>query len=121
MFHPTARRLDDPYKLYGFTVWQWLSLLLGGGGVIAALWQLHVSLQVGGFVGTLVIGAPALYWLLGESGRVEPAELLLDAARRLAAPKQYEAGPGEPVALLVERPQPSYADVDHGAGSEVPW
>jgi hypothetical protein len=90
VFHPTARRLDEPYKLYGFTIPQCLVLLFGGGGVIAGLHYLHVGIQVGGFLGTLVIGVPALYWLLGESGRIEPGELVLDAVAKLMAPARYE-------------------------------
>jgi hypothetical protein len=92
VFHPTARRLDEPYKLYGFTVPQCLALVFGGGGVIAALYYLHVGIQVGGFLATLVIGVPALYWLLGESGRIQPAELLLDALTWLIAPTRYAPG-----------------------------
>lgn len=100
MFHSTARRLDEPYKLYGFTVPQCLVLVFGGGGVIAALYELHVGIQLGGFVGTLVIGVPALYWLLGESGRIEPAELLLDALTKLLAPSRYL--PGTPSATAAD-------------------
>lgn len=95
MFHATARRLDEPYKLYGFTISQWLGLLFGGGAAVAGLWALRVGVQVGGFLGTLVIGIPALYWLLGESGRIEPAELLLDAARRVVSPRVHLPGPGD--------------------------
>lgn len=111
MFHPTARRLDEPYTFYGFTVWQWMALLLGGGGVIAGLWALDVSIQLGGFVGTLLIGVPALYWLMGESGRFDPAELLLDALRRRFSPARYRPGAGErQAAVLVDlRPDPAVA------------
>lgn len=95
MFHATARRLDEPYKLYGFTVPQWLLLLFGGGGLIGGLWALDVGVQIGGFLATLILGTPALYWLLGESGRIEPAELLLDAARRLYEPRVHAPGGGD--------------------------
>jgi hypothetical protein len=102
VFHPTARRLDEPYKLYGFTVPQCLALVFGGGGVIAALYYLHVGIQVGGFLGTLVIGVPALYWLLGESGRVQPAELLLDAFGWLIRPSRYAPGAdAEPRSVVI--------------------
>jgi hypothetical protein len=94
VFHPTARRLDEPYKLYGFTIPQCVALVLGGGGVIAALHYLHVGVQAGGLLGTLVIGVPALYWLLGESGRIEPGELVLDALAKLLVPARYEPGAG---------------------------
>ena len=109
MFHPTARRLDEPYTFYGFTVWQWMALLLGGGGVIAALWALDASIQLGGFLGTLVIGVPALYWLMGESGRFDPGELLLDALHRRVSPTRYEAGAGARHAVLLIEPRPSSA------------
>lgn len=117
MFHPTARRLDEPYTFYGFTVWQWMALLLGGGGVIAALWALDASVQLGGFLGTLVIGIPALYWLMGESGRFDPGELLLDALRRRIAPSRYEPGTGarQVVVLVAPRPSPPEADASSSA------
>lgn len=102
MFHPTARRLDEPYKLYGFTLPQCLALVFGGGGVIAALYYLHVGIQVGGFLGTLVIGVPALYWLLGESGRVQPAELLLDALTCLLAPSRHAPGADARTVVIVD-------------------
>ncbi|MDW5595920.1 hypothetical protein VSS74_16345 [Conexibacter stalactiti] len=121
MFHPAPRRLDEPYKFYGFTIWQWLVLLLGGGGAVAALRALEVGIQVGGFLGTLLVGVPAIYWLLGESGRVEPAELLRDAARHLVARKTFDAGPGEPVALVVASAERRGEAVTEPTGREVPW
>lgn len=100
---------------YGFTVWQWLALLLSGGGVIAALWALDASLQLGGFVGTLVVGVPALYWLMGDSGRFDPGELLLDALRRRFSPVLYEPGAGaRHAAVLVDPPQ-RQAEADTGS------
>jgi len=107
VFHPTARRLDEPYKLYGFTIPQCLLLVFGGGGLIAGLYYLNVGVQIGGFLGTLVIGVPALYWLLGESGRIEPAELVRDAARHIVAPSQYAAGGAGTAAILVTDPYSS--------------
>ncbi len=90
MFHPTARRLDEPYRLYGFTIPQCLLLVFGGGGIIAGLYYLDVGIQVGGFIGTILIGVPALYVLLGDSGRIEPLELAIDATRHLLTPSRYE-------------------------------
>jgi|SRR5215218_1680323 len=112
MFHPTARRLDEPYKLYGFTLPQCLALVFGGGGVVAALYYLHVGIQVGGFLGTLVIGVPALYWLLGESGRIQPAELLLDALTWLITPSRCAPGAdADPRTVVI-----AGADAAPGAG-----
>lgn len=101
MFHPSARRLDEPYKIHGFTIPQALALALGGGGVIAALYHLHVGIQLGGFLATLLVGIPALYALLGESGRVEPIELARDVIRHLTTPQRYEPGAGPDTAGLV--------------------
>ena len=117
MFHPSARRLDEPYKIHGFTIPQAVALALGGGGVIAALYTLHVGIQLGGFLATLVIGVPALWALLGESGRIEPVELAGDAIRHLTAPQRYEVGAGPDMAVLV---------IDVGADPprrdrRVPW
>jgi hypothetical protein len=123
VFHPTARRLDEPYKLYGFTVPQCLVLVFGGGGVIAGLYYLHVGIQAGGFLGSLIVGVPALYWLLGESGRIEPAELLLDAVSTLLAPSRYE--PGAPVAastvLVTEHHQATGDVAAFAIDAEASW
>ncbi|MCW2954266.1 MAG: hypothetical protein JWQ48_3436 [Conexibacter sp.] len=121
MFHPTARRLDEPYKAYGFTVPQWAALIFGGGGAIAAMYFLHVGVQAGGFFGTLIVGMPALYWLLLDDGRIQPTELLLDALRKLAAPRQYRGGRGErPAGLLIDGDSRHAINPD-AAGLEIPW
>jgi hypothetical protein len=85
------------------------------------MYFLHVGVQAGGFFGTLILGIPALYWLLLDDGRIQPTELLLDALRKLAAPRSYCAGRGErPAGLLIEGDRSRSSNPD-AARLEIPW
>ncbi len=99
--HPSYRRLDEPPKLAGFSLTQWIALLAWGGAVGGVEHLLGIATQpaISGF--TLLVGGPAALVYFSESGRPSLLRLVRDLTRWLIRPRVHEPGAGRTRPLLV--------------------
>ena len=95
MVHQTFRRLDEPTKLFGFSLTQWAALIIGGGGLGALLHVLAVPTRPALTVAAALIGAPAWLAYVSEDGRVSAARRLADALGAVRQQRVLEPGTGD--------------------------
>ena len=126
MVHRTYRRLDEPAKLLGYSIGQWLALIVLGGGLTGGLDQLGVlgerwALSLLAFA----IGVPAFLWRVSEHGRPSIARRLRDAIAALTAPRRLHPGAGRVrVGILIEPDGQTGGEAvlaDGPAEEVIPW
>lgn len=123
MIHPTARRLDEPPMIFGFTVGQLLALTVGSIGSWIAHDQLGLGFRALVFGWAFLVLLPVLLHRVTESGGVNPGRLVLDAAAFARRRGEHRAGAGErTVGVLVyhDPDAPRRARRDREA-IEIPW
>lgn len=96
MIHRTFRSLDEPPRIVGFSIRQWLSLI-AGAAVVAGLVDvagLPTKPAISLFV--FVVGLPAALMYVSESGGLQIGVLLRDACLWRLRPHFYPAAPADP-------------------------
>jgi hypothetical protein len=81
MIHRTFRSLDDPPKLLGFTMRQWLALIAGAGVVLGIVYATHLPTKPAITLCVFVLGLPAALTYVSESGGLQLGVLLRDCWR----------------------------------------
>ncbi len=97
MIHRTFRSLDDPPKLVGFTIGQWVALIAASAVVLAIVGLTHLPGKPAITLLTFTVGLPAALTYVSESGGLKLGRLLADmlrwrlARKRMQASEQLEA------------------------------
>lgn len=101
--NPVLRWLDDPPKLFGFTVVQWALIVFGGGGLAALLYVARVPVTPAACVMVIVVGVPTAFLRLSDEGAgVSLTTLLADALRWRSHPHRYDPeGAHAPAGVVV--------------------
>jgi len=76
MIHRTFRSLDDPPKLVGFTIKQWVALIAGSGSLVGLIHIAHVPTKPAITLCVFLIGLPAALTYVSESGGLQLTVLL---------------------------------------------
>jgi hypothetical protein len=81
VIHRTFRSLDDPPKLVGFTIRQWVALIAGAAIVLAIVHFAHLPAKAAITLLVFTIGLPAALAYVSESGGLQLGILLIDVCR----------------------------------------
>jgi hypothetical protein len=97
MIHRTFRSLDQPPKLVGFTIAQWLALIGGAAVLLAFVHVIGLPTKGAITLAVFTLGLPATLAYVSETGGLRVGALLWDALRwRLAtkvlAPERHRDG-----------------------------
>lgn len=96
MIHRTFRSLDDAPKLVGFTIRQWLALILACVLVLGFVQLTRIGAKPAITIGVFVIGLPAALTYVSESGGLQLERLLADMWRWRVGAKHLQASrPGD--------------------------
>lgn len=76
MIHRTFRSLDEPPKLVGFTIKQWLALIAGAGTVLGLVELSGLPTKAAVSLCVFVVGLPAALTYVSESGGLQISVLL---------------------------------------------
>jgi hypothetical protein len=79
MIHRTFRSLDQPPKLVGFTVRQWLALIGGAAALLAVVHALALPAKAAITLGVFTLGLPAALAYVSETGGLRVGSTLWDA------------------------------------------
>ena len=104
MTNRTYRLLDAPLRIAGFTPWQWLGMLVGGGGVIAGIYVIGLPTKPAISLAVLLLGPPIALAYLSEDVGLDVGQLLKDALRWIGGPKQLAPGGSENARALLVAP-----------------
>jgi hypothetical protein len=89
-------------RFAGFSLKQWVVLLVGGGGLIGLVSVLNVPTKPAITLCAFVIGVPAAIAYVSEGGGVSPARLLRDLWHWRTRPSRLHGGAsGDVTAVLV--------------------
>lgn len=105
------RWLDDPPKMFGFTLGQWALGVFGGGGLTAILYFAHVPLTAAASILVLLVGTPMMFVRLSDEGAgINLTGLLRDAVRWRRHPHHYDPeGAHRPAGLVVAAAESRHA------------
>lgn len=78
MIHQTFRSLDEPPKLVGFTLRQWLALIVDAAAVFGLVQLTHLPTKPSITLFVFTVGLPAALMYVSESGGLRLDRLLLD-------------------------------------------
>lgn len=123
MIHPTARRLDEPPMLFGFTLGQLVALALGTIGAWVGYDVVHIAFRPLFVLWSFGVLLPVLMHRVTESGGVDPGRLLRDAIAMAVRGVDHPAGPGDrTVGLLVfHDPDAPVRTVRERDAVVIPW
>lgn len=117
--NPVLRWLDDPPKLFGFTLVQWALVVFGGGGVTALLHFAHVPVAPAASILVLLVGTPMMFVRLSDEGAgVNLTGLLRDAVTWRSHPSRYDPqGAQRPDGVIVAAASPRRSGLSRGLRS----
>jgi hypothetical protein len=81
VIHRTFRSLDDPPKLVGFTIRQWVALIAGSGLALALVHVARLGAKPAITLCVFAIGLPAALTYVSESGGLQLGLLLRGMCR----------------------------------------
>ncbi|MHB8491522.1 MAG: hypothetical protein ACYDA6_04810 [Solirubrobacteraceae bacterium] len=108
MIHRTFRSLDDPPKLLGFTMRQWVALMAGASVVLGLIFAAHLPTKPAITLCVFTLGLPAAVTYVSESGGLQLGVLLRDcwhwrmSIHTLAVPSPQSA-PARGLVVLAPR------------------
>jgi hypothetical protein len=130
VIHRTFRSLDEAPKLVGFTVKQWMVLIVGSGLLLGVIHLADVPTKPAITLCVFVIGLPAALTYVSESGGLQ-LTLLLRAMWRWrfsahALPACSTTDPRRPLGVVIVAEEQRFDEL-FGQGSpvesadDVPW